>query len=218
MSRNGFISDDLYNMRERFKRNAERQSPGVTIQPSAPEVTPDVTQEAASSAAAPVQTISLTPPSPGPENSAAETAASCGKLRLPGLSVNSADSETNRERRDLEGRLLRDLSFMEVEKENLLRELRAIEQFNQTVTGQLEELKNIDNANITPAEYAKSIDRMRILYFQSFGRFDARNSRRNDAPASGSGSELRFPSPWPLAAGIISAAVIVSLTLIFLFG
>ena len=215
MSRNGFISDDLYNMRERFRRNAERQAPGAAIQVPAPEITP----ETAPSAAAPVQSIDLTPPAPQiQENSEAETAGSAGKFRLPGLSVNSSDSETSRERRDLEGRLLRDLSFMEVEKENLLRELRAIEKFNQTVTGQLEELKELDRAHLSAAEYARTIDRMRILYFQSFGRFDARNSRRSDTPGSGSSSELRFPSPWPLAAGIVFAAVTISLTLIFLFG
>lgn len=198
MSRDRFISDNLYSMRERFKQNHADRLPV----PSSPEETPE--------------TVTVQTDSPSPQTEtvpAAGTApATAEKPRhLPSLTADSGDRETNRERRELEGRLLRDLSFIDTESALARQRTEAMERFRKVAAELLEELN-------APELSSRRIDMLRIKYFQAYGSFEAALSRRDHSQ----GELLQAPaaprSNWPMVTAMIVSAAIVSLTLLLLFG
>lgn len=192
MSRDRFISDNLYSMRDRFKQNhAEHGSvPGHSGDESKEEI------------------ISMNSPAIPPENSSPAPASSAP--RLPALAAADTDPENIRERRDLEGRLLRDLSFIETENELIRRKTDAINRFRNVA----EELLNELNAGKLTS---RQIDLLRIRYFQSYGSFEASVSDSKPAEFQTPQTQ-RSPSNWPMVAAIIISAAMVSLTLLLLFG
>ena len=196
MSRDRFISDNLYSMRERFKQNHAERLPAS----SSPEETPE---------AITVQTVS---PSPQTETvPAAGTVSAEIPRRLPVLTTDSGDRENNRERRELEGRLLRDLSFIDTESALARQRTEAMERFRKVAAELLEELN-------APELSFRRIDLLRIKYFQAYGSFEAALSRRDHSQ----GEHLQAPanphSNWPMVTAMIVSAAIVSLTLLLLFG
>ena len=202
MSRNGFISDNLYDMRDRLKRNhEERQQPNVI---------PD-TQEL------PQNTGSAAPQSRQSDTKVEEERAPLSSL--PQLSSSRYNDDAAREARDLEGRLLRDRSFADADAGYLKSYQAALENFQSSTEELLSELRSLDKRSLSPAEYAKKVDHLRLKYFHAYGKFDAVRSHRNGgAAASGSDVRVTMPSQWYLVAGIIAASLIVSLTLVFIFG
>lgn len=205
MSRDKFISDNLYNMRERFKRNQSMNLPGAvqqTAENAADESSSAEIKSFSSPQNAEVQTTQPTAPAPA------------STPRLPQISTAKDNSDAAREQRDLEGRLLRDLSFIEAEEEDCRRYTADMAKFRAVIERQLNEL-----ASHNPADMSK-INRLRIEYFQSRGRFDSVASRKsglgNHSPMPASSAPAA--SIWPLAVAILAGTLTVSLTMLWLFG
>ena len=107
MSRDKFISDDLYNMRERFKRNYSERSPET-----APEKRDIPAAESESEA---VKSFASRQEVPSVADAETNTSNVQGKnhvSRLPQIVAAGDNSDTAKERRELEGKILRDLSFI----------------------------------------------------------------------------------------------------------
>ena len=202
MSRDKFISDNLYNMRERFKRNQSMNLPG-TVQNTA-EVPADAP------AAAEIKSFST----PQTVEAVSDATAPVSAPRLPQISAARDNSDAAREQRDLEGRLLRDLSFIEAEEECCRRYIADMAKFRAVIERQLNELSAQN-----PADMSK-INRLRIEYFQSRGRFDSVISGKNGHTTSAQMQTASAPAAsfWPLAAAILAGTLTVSLTMLWLFG
>ncbi|MBR7106896.1 MAG: hypothetical protein IKC89_00635 [Lentisphaeria bacterium] len=202
MSRNGFISDNLYDMRDRLKRNyEERQHSGAA--PDTPEPSQDTPVAA--------------PRKPQPDIQTKEERSVISSL--PQLSSSRDNDDAAREARDLEGRLLRDCSFADADAGYLKSYHAALEDFRTSVEELLTELRSLDKEHLHPAEYAKKVDHLRLKYFHAYGKFDAvRSHRSTTSSPESSDLKVTMPSQWYLVAGIIAASLIVSLTLIFIFG
>ena len=187
MSRDRFISDNLYNMRERFKRNHE---------------------ENVSVSAVPEELISADKPAPAPMQEPVTV------NRISGISTGNLNSEIVRDIRELEGRLLRDLSFIDAENEIAQQRNKALSNFRETALNVLDKLKQekLDT---------KEIDRLRSSYFQAYGRFEAMFELRKSQKSSG----VELPCPpaapqatWPMVVAILLSGGLVALTLLLLFG
>ena len=206
MSRDKFISDSLYNMRDSFKRNHIEHQPTT----GAGDDTADSSE---------INSISREIPEPIGET-AVKTTASAPKMHLPQLAGFRNDGEAGRDRRDLEGRLLRDLSFIEAEEVFAEQHTAALKRFKSVIEKELSQLQELDKSNSDPAVFKSAIERLRIEYFHSSGRFEAEVSRRNASNKFATPAEINMrPAPaWQVPAAIIASAIIVSLTMLMLFG
>ena len=196
MSRDRFISDNLYSMRDRFKQNHAEHV-------SVPGFGDDGSKEEIISMNSPEKSAEI--PHPSPVSSVPSSVP-----RLPALAAADTDPENIRERRDLEGRLLRDLSFIETENELIRRKTDAINRFRNVA----EELLNELNAGKLTS---RQIDLLRIKYFQAYGSFEASVSNSKNAEFQAPQTQ-KSQSNWPMVAAIIISAAMVSLTLLLLFG
>ena len=187
MSRDRFISDNLYSMRERFKRNHEENVSASAI--------PEELMPAGKPEASPM-------PEPVTVN------------RISGISTGNSNSEIVRDIRELEGRLLRDLSFIDAENEIAQQRNKALSDFRETALNLLDKLKQekLDT---------KEIDRLRSSYFQAYGRFEAMFELRKNQKSS----SVELPCPpaapqavWPMVVAILLSGGLVALTLLLLFG
>lgn len=204
MSRDKFISDDLYNMRERFKRSQTANLPGSVQYPE---------QNPPEERSSEIKTFSsISEPHSEPNRNAVPAAPRLPKLQNPAVAVSS---EHSREQRDLEGRLLRDLSFIEAEEKFTGMYSENLTGFRLIIERQLDELSRTDTLD------ERKLNQLRIEYFQASGRFEAaimRSRNINHAAASSPVSQTAPQSPWPLAAAIVIGALTVSLTMLWLFG
>ena len=187
MSRDRFISDNLYSMRERFKRNHE---------------------ENISASAIPEELMPAEKPAPVPAQEPVTVS------RISGISTTNANSETVRDIRELEGRLLWDLSFIDAENEIAQQRNKTLSNFRETALNILDKLKQeqLDT---------KEIDRLRSTYFQAYGRFEAMFELRKNQKSS----SVELPCPpaapqavWPVVVAILLSGGLVALTLLLLFG
>ena len=187
MSRDRFISDNLYSMRERFKRNHEENVSVSTI---------------------PEELMPAEKPAPAPAQEPVTVS------RISCISTTNANSEIVRDIRELEGRLLRDLSFIDAENEIAQQRNKTLSNFRETALNVLDKLKQeqLDT---------KEIDRLRSTYFQAYGRFEARFELRKNQKSS----SVELPCPpaapqavWPVVVAILLSGGLVALTLLLLFG
>ena len=208
MSRDKFISDDLYNMRERFKRNHSERSP---------ETAPDRKNiPAAENDSEPVKSFASRQESP----SAADAAADANVpekthiSRLPQIVTAGDNSDTARERRELEGKMLRDLSFIESETTFIREHTMTLEKFRTTIERLLDELSNRERLD------ERKISQLRSEYFQACGRFESSINHNGHRQNSNTASTVQTPAAnqWALATAIIISALIVSFTMLWLFG
>ena len=209
MSRNGFISDNLYDMRDRFKRNHKEhlQSSAAPDEPSRPE---EQEVPVSSPEHAGIEAAHSAPPVPKEQSNVSH---------LPQLTTSRNDSDAAREARDLEGRLLRDRSFADADAEYLQKYHASLEDFRSQVDSLLAELRSLSKEQSSSPDYARRVDALRLKYFHAYGKFDAmRTNRSSGSGVSGSNVNVTLPSQWGIVAGIVAAALIVSLTLIFIFG
>ena len=98
-----------------------------------------------------------------------------------------------------------------------------MEEFHHAMEKILAELRDLNPSALSNDEYARRIDALRMEYFRRYGKFESlcAGSRNAAAPVGGSdcgNSTQRYPSQWGIISGIIAAALIVSLTLLFIFG
>ena len=205
MSRDKFISDNLYNMRERFKRNHSEHLPDAGNESAAPQSNSEDAEN--------IRSFSS-------RNELSETTAAKAQTpnthvpRLPQISPSGASSETARERRDLEGRLLRDLNFVESEEDFIRQHSQNMSKFKSVIERLLTELNDKDQLD------ARKLNQLRIEYFQAYGKFDSSLAHNSLNKVSGTmhTAQNQPASPWPLAAAIISGALIISLAMFWMFG
>ena len=218
MSRDKFISDDLYSMRERFKRN---QSVHLSGNPSDPQENMQAGKEVSelktfASQTAPSPAV---PPNPASTSGIPEEqtprSASTAAPRLPRMTQSGNSSELDKEQRDLEGRLLRDLSFIEAEEKFIKMHAGKLAEFKAVVERQLDEFSASDKLD------TRKFNQLRIEYFHAYGRFKAAlshwNSSGSSHPVSPSTS-IGSASDWKLAIAVFAGALTVSLTMLWLFG
>lgn len=208
MARDKFISDDLYNMRERFKRNhsehltdPSHDNPDTVSAENVPDMVKSFSSRRDTRS-------SVTESSSGP--AALEKAP---VSRLPQIVAAGDDSDISRERRELEGKMLRDLSFVESEETFIREHAATLEKFRTTVERLLNELTDPERPD------TGKINKLRIEYFQARGRFEsslAHNSSNRNTNAA-SAKQASTTSQWPLAIAIISGALLMSVTMIWLF-
>ena len=191
MAEKDFISDHLVNMRERLRANYEQLNRPADGSPA------DSPHHPAPQSAVTATTALESPPSPR------------SSVR-PG--------ETEKIRRDLEGRIRRDCAETAAELEELDRRRRELQNFLTLLNEQVERLAERSSDD----NDARELEAMRLKYFQAAGRAAA---FRPAAPGPAA-SEPREPEkPFsrlmvealPLGGAIVVAALIISgvLTLIF---
>lgn len=202
MPRDRFISDNLYNMRERFKRNhAEHQT--VSDAPEADIIADKTTETPAEPEKKSFNTIDSVV--------SATTETPQKTVRLPQLAANSSSPENHRDIRELEGRLLRDLSFIDAENELIQQRSEAMKNFRNIAVDLLDELQK-------EGVSSRQLDLIRIKYFQAYGRFDAVVSQRGNASQTTLPDAGKSIPVWPVVSAVAGAALLISLTLIMLFG
>ena len=122
MPRKDFISDSLINMSDRFKRHYDefhnRQDAGTAEKMES-------------------ETYAVSENTP-------ERPRLNERVELPVLKSTFDYTEIERERRDLEGRLLRDLAFVEAEQEMISRRQNAAAEFYAVLQRELENLRVLD--------------------------------------------------------------------------
>ncbi len=189
MPRNDFISDNLVNMRERFRQNAAAgNSTASSTGPDAPQ---------------PENTAPVLPAPP-----AAPTSGNTGR-----------DDERERVRRDLEGRILRDLAAARAELARLAGRREELSRFEQELAREWEEFRRLTPGS---AEYAGQLDRLRIEYFRQTGgvsallvpAMPAAGAAADSAPST---FRRRAAETLPLTLAILFAALIVAAAIILTF-
>ena len=116
--------------------------------------------------------------------------------------------------KELEGKILRDLSFIESETAFIREHSMTLEKFRNTIERLLDELTGQDR----PDE--RKICQLRIEYFQACGRFESSMSHNGQSQNSKTIQSASSPasSQWALAAAIVTGALMVSFTMLWLFG
>ena len=189
MSREDFLSSNLYGMRDRLRRNSERiqtEKEGRKGEPEAAASSPVTERETA--------------PLPPPEKPVEKSSATPGEPEislLPVMNIPHEGSAVGKERRELEGNLLRDCAYADELLQNRRRELQAVEEFRNGLYRQLRALREFDGEGrrLSEKEYARHIVRMRGEYFYASGKFEAA-VKRSERPDAGNGP-LPEVSPLP---------------------
>lgn len=194
MPRNDYISDKLVNISDRLKQNYAQSQPAAAS--PEPEETP----------------AAIVPPN---SNRVPETPPVPAWTPSPS---SGRGSEFERFRRDLEGRLVRDIAAVEAELNEEIHRRQELERFRAA----LERIQNEYNSlGGDGNEQQKTLDRLRIEYFAASGRASAFD--RGLAATPGGFQEEPRPfraavaATWPVAAALLLGALVLSATLLVLF-
>ena len=177
MSRDNFISDHLVDMRAQLRDSYENFHQNREPEHSEHEKTQV------------------------PETAATEEPV--GKY-LPTIRKSNENSDADRERRDLEGRIIHDLAAVDRERELLQEQLAELEKFAEVLADSREKLESPD------------FNQVRLNYFSARGRWIA-----GEKPAATAGATVQSAGPnwgpyW-IAGAVIAGSIIVALVLIGLF-
>lgn len=189
MSREDFLSSNLYGMRDRLRRNTER----IQAEKGQREVENDTAGDAAAAvmpeeppvqqvpapdadvnpAAAPAEVPEKSAPRPPVEDDVDDCDA--GISLLPTISIPHEGSAAGRERREFEGSLLRDCAFADELLQRSRRDLQALQEFRSTLFCQLRALRELDEKGrgMKEQEYSRQLARLRGEYLYGSGKFDA---------------------------------------------
>lgn len=196
MGREEFLSSNLYGMRDRLRRNSariqaekEERDTEVEVSSSAPPAAasaaeslppePPPSQESAVMASAPEGTAVTTPAA------ASASAVEVEISLLPTMNIPHEGSAAGRERRELEGNLLRDCAYADELLKRSRNELLATEEFRNALFRQLRELRDFDGQgrSLSEKDYSRQLARMRGEYFYASGKFEAAGKRSEHAKA-----------------------------------
>ena len=204
MPRKDFINDSLINMSDRFKRHYDEFH---NRQVSAAAENSDVETDAVSEKTAEYPRLNE-------------------RVEMPVVKGAFDHTEIERERRDLEGRLLRDIAFVKAEQEMILHRKDAADEFYSVLQRELENLRGLENTPaLSEGECRRRTDALRAAYFKAYGKFSAVVSAGSQAaggvsvnPAA-SGENNNGSRKWVAAivSGMIISALIIAVTLIFIF-
>lgn len=158
------------------------------------------------------EAVSDTPPVPAPAPLS---------TRTPAFPHAGRNEELERARRDLEGRLLRDIAATtaELEQERIRRQ--ELEKFLAVLNRNHTEFQQLGNSG--DPDFARKLERLRGEYFQAAGRVSAFELRRNSgggiSPADADPKRfgrLMFEA-LPLMIALIAGALIVAAALLIIF-
>ncbi len=167
----------------------------------------------------------------------ADAAPSAGSLSTPtvpqtdpvatqasgSVARNGRGDDLERTRRDLEGRLQRDLAAVSTELQLEITRRQELEKFLAVLNRVSGEVDSLREETVRDAEYARRLERLRIEYFQAAGRVSA--FERHAEGRAGMGREELPPRTFgrlffeslPLLIGMIVAALIVAAALLLSF-
>ena len=177
MSRDNFISDQLVDMRAKLRDSYENYH-----------------QEHAESAPA---------SRPEPETAAAAPTPAAVKY-LPSMRKSGENSEADRERRELEGRIIHDQAALDVERELLRHKLDELETFSAVLANARTRLNTDD------------VSRIALDYFAARGRWSAFEGPVA-APEIRTASGGEGKGAYWVAGAILAGSIAVTLVLIALF-
>lgn len=201
MARRDYISDNLVDIRDRLRQYAK------PIETTADDPQLDLPPRSAVPAPhpAPVTPVSA-PAAPLPSAGRAPAAA--------------RNDEFERSRRDLQGRIGRDLAEVSAELELLGERQRELEKFLVVLNRAAEQLAHLPAA----PEQGKALEHLRIEYFQASGRAAAFGLRPGSVPPGTGGREpveksfgRLFLEALPIGFFLLAGAVILALALVFIF-
>ena len=197
MSRKAYISDHLIDMRDRLQRNYEKL-----------HQTSDIAEKEVSDAAK----------NPEPENVAIpENTVDSNSVKvryMPSIrKANGVERKNDRERRELEGRVIHDLAQSESELELIEQELLEVRQFNNI----------LKKTHAKLMEIAESSDTVDLAPLQA--EYFAASGRRNAFARGHNREEKTLPDysrpdnrgNWIVASAIILSGALVSLVLLGIF-
>ena len=159
---------------------------------------------------------------PEPPEAAAGTPAPAPlSARTPALPRSGRNEELERARRDLEGRLLRDIAATGAELELERARRQELEKFLAVLNRSHTEFRQLGDSS--DPEFARKLERLRGEYFQAAGRISAFELRRN--PGGGIGPADADPKRFgrlmfealPLMIALLAGALIVAAALLIIF-
>ena len=191
MSRKAFISDHLLNMREHLQKNYEKFHQNEAI-------------SSIGDANCQPQKTQLIP---------AEAKAGETRVYLPGINKKSAYSPEDREKRELEGRILHDLSQTDCELELLKNKIAELKKFN-TLLKELHQKLQSDSG-----QQDKNIRQYSSEYFLASGRWRAFSGSLTQFsdPRSNDISPFWRPGYLLVAGAVLLSTIIISLVLVGIF-
>lgn len=140
-----------------------------------------------------------TTPEPAPAKEAPDPAK-----YLPSLRHAAENDDLDRERRDLEGRIIHDLAALDREREILQTKLAELEKFSEVLTDARSRLEHDDVRKIAPE------------YFAARGRWSAFDRENPEAVAESAPRAEGRGAYW-IAGAVLVGSVIVALALIAVF-
>jgi hypothetical protein len=191
MSRKVYISDNLVDMREHFKRNYEKVHGENATENDSPAF-PDEEDKV-------VPPEKIVPPT---------------ETYLPSVKNKNADDSFSRDRRELEGMILHDLALADQKLKLLNEKISELETFRNILDDERDRLfKSGERAD------SAGIGMLRMEYFSAKGRWEAFDQQEY-IPEKGSSyspvSENRSSSLLA-ACAVLAGSIIISLVLIGLF-
>ena len=123
---------------------------------------------------------------------------------LPTIRRTAENGDSDRERRDLEGRIIHDLAALDREREFLQTKLAELEKFSGVLTDARSRLEHEDVRRIAPE------------YFAAHGRWSAFD-RPDAAPAAPESFRAEGRGAYWVAGAVLAGSVIVALALIAVF-
>lgn len=215
MARKEYISDHLVNMREHLKRNYEKFHQNAAAAHSG-----DVAEKEDAPVENPVSWDDPSADAPPAEKKIEEpvekSSGTPANLRyMPSIRKGSANDASVRARRELEGKVIRDLNMSETRIQLLEQKLAELEQFHQVLKSTHEELLKIAESDDTSA-----LNMLQAKYYAASGRWQAFESAENISSVSQesvSSSGIGTKDIWIIAGAILAGCVILSLVLVGIF-
>lgn len=202
MSRKAYISDHLLDMRDHLKRNYEKLHQESSGSPA--PVTDGIPQESAK-----------TSPGEAVTGERKNVEQSARMRYMPSIRKNNVPERKNdRERRELEGRVIHDLAWTECELELMDKKLEELRRFNAVLKQEHARLMEI-------AESSETVDLapLQAEYFAAGGRWKAfaQDSTPNNIEVPFPQNSVYKAGYWWVVAAILLSAGIISVALLNIF-
>ena len=215
MARKEYISDHLVNMREHLKRNYEKFHQNASAAHPG-----DVAEKEDVPAENPVSwdepSADIPPAEKKIEEPVEKSSGTPVNLRyMPSIRKGSANDASVRARRELEGKVIRDLNMSETKIQLLEQKLAETKQFHQVLKSTHEEL-----LKIAESEDSSALNMLQAKYYAASGRWQAFESSENQSAVSSGSVQnggIGTREIWILAGAILAGCAILSLVLMGIF-
>ena len=201
MARDEFISDRLVNMREHLKRNYKKLHSDISGETSGES------DEILYEKSVDVQ--------PEKEEISPKTESPVNLRYMPSISKRNGDENVLRRFRELEGKVIHDLTYSESALELLEKRVAELKKFHGVLKVSHETLLKMAE----DGDYSK-LDELNSGYYSACGRwqaFEGVESADNISKASKSAEKSDSCGSWIISGAIIAGCIIVSAVLLILF-